>query len=161
MKAWWVALPLRQQRLVMALAVVVVGVLFFVGIWEPLTQAREARRAEVVYHQNTLNSLVEAQSDIEALRNNQSRMQTDPNQSLLRLADESARAAGLAGSLTRIEPVNENQVNVWLGGARFDEVMAWLSALSVSTGIQVEQMSATRQVDGAEVDVRVSLMLER
>lgn len=161
MKTWWVGLPSRQQTLLMALAVVVVGVLFFVGVWEPLKEALEARRAEVAYHQNTLNSLAEARSDIEALRDHQSRISIDPNQSLLRLADESARAAGLAGSLTRIEPVNENQVNVWLDGARFDEVMAWLSALSVSSGIQVQQMSATRQMDDSKVDVRVSLLLER
>lgn len=161
MKAWWTALPLRQQRLLMALVLVVVGVLFFVGIWEPLTQAREARRAEVVYHQQTLNALEAARSDIQALRDHQSRIAIDPNQSLLRLADESAREAGLAGALTRIEPASENQVNVWLEGARFDEVMAWLSALAVSSGIQVEQMSATRQMDGSEVDVRVSLLLER
>ena len=161
MMAWWNALPLRQQRLLMALAVVVIGASFYVGLWEPLIEAREARRAAVVHHQTTLNLLEEARSDIQALQNQASRMAMDPNQSLLRLADESARAAGLAGALTRIEPVNENQVNVWLDGAAFDEVMSWLSTLSMSSGIQVEQMSATRQADGSQVDVRVSLLIER
>jgi len=150
MMAWWTALPLRQQRLLMALAVVVIGASFYVGLWEPLTQAREARRAEVVHHQTTLNLLDEARSDIQALQNQAARW-----------ADESARAAGLAGALTRIEPVNENQVNVWLDGAVFDEVMSWLSSLSMSSGVQVEQMSATRQADGSQVDVRVSLLIER
>jgi len=161
MMAWWNGLPLRQQRLLIVLAVVVTGALFYVSIWEPLIEAREARRAEVAHHQTTLNLLEEARSDIQALQNQASRTSVDPNQSLLRLADESARAAGLAGALTRIEPVNENQVNVWLEGAAFDEVMSWLSSLSMGSGIQVEQMSATRQVDGSEVDVRVSLLIER
>lgn len=161
MRAWWHALPVRQQRLLVALAVVVIGSSFYVGLWEPLTEAREARRAEVAHHQTTLNLLEEARSDLQALLSQAARRAVDPDQSLLRLADESARAAGLAGALTRIEPVNENRINVWLDGARFDEVMSWLSSLSMSSGIQVEQMSATRQVDGSQVDVRVSLVIER
>ncbi len=161
MKAWWTSLPMRQQRLVGVLLVVVVGALFYVGVWEPLSEAREARRLEVAHHQETLNLLQSAQSNIEVLRARQAQTSIDPDQSLLRLADESARAAGLAGFLTRIEPVSEDQVNVWLDGAGFEEVMTWLGELSISTGIQVEQMSATRQMDGSAVDVRVSLLLER
>ena len=61
--------------------------------------------------------------------------------SLLALAEQSARAAGLAQAFRRGEPAGEGQVRIWLEGAAFDRLLAWLESLEQSYAISLESGS--------------------
>lgn len=161
MKAWWSRLNHRQQRAMWALALVLVMTTGYVGLWEPWVQAKHQYAQEVAYHQATLDWLGALAPSLDALQDQQAIGQLDQGQSLLSLTDQTARAAGLAGALSRIEPVTESQVSVWLNGANFDEMMGWLSDLSIERGVQVDQMSVNRASDPTLVDVRLTLAMRR
>ena len=161
MKAYWQALEPRQQRLIGVLVVVMVLALGYVGLWEPMVHSRDSQREEVAYHQATLAWLNSIESELLALKAVGSTEQMPSDRSLLSLADQTARAAGLAGVLSRIEPVNSDQVNVWLDGASFETVMSWLSELSVTWGVRVAELNVNRAQGEGAVDVRVNLTIER
>lgn len=161
MKAFWQQLDEAQQKWLMVLGVFVLLVVAYVGVWEPLSQSRDAKREEVAYHQATLNWLKEIEPNLRMLQAQRQSTGIDINQSLLSLTDQTARAAGLAGALSRIEPVNADQVNVWLDGAPFGVMMNWLSRLSVDSGVRVEELTVNRSGDQAQVDARVNLMIDR
>ena len=156
--AQWHALKPRQQMALGALAAVLAAVLIFTQLVEPLLEAKVEARAELAYHQTTLNQIERARPIIERLQARSEPSTIKTNQSLLSVTDETARAAGLAGALSRMEPNGERTVNVWLDGAEFEVVMDWLSDLSVTQGVEVERLSVNRSEQADRVDVRVSLM---
>lgn len=155
--AWWRALNARQQLAVVALGGVLAATLVLTQILEPLLESRSEARAQLAYHQATLEQLQRAKPQIERWQQQSGPAPAQSGQSLLSVADETARAAGLAGALSRIEPSAANAVNVWLDGARFDEVMDWLAGLSFEQAVEVERLSVNRSQQADRVDVRVSL----
>ena len=161
MKTFWLQLDEAQQRWLMILGVFIFLVVLYVGVWEPLSQSADTKREEVAYHQATLNWLREIEPNLRALQAQRQSAAIDVNQSLLSLADQTARAAGLAGALARIEPVNTDQVSVWLDGAPFGMMMNWLSRLSVDSGVRVEELTVNRSDNETSVDARVNLMIDR
>ncbi|MDX1626719.1 MAG: type II secretion system protein GspM, partial [Wenzhouxiangellaceae bacterium] len=69
---------------------------------------------------------------------------------------ESARAAGLAGSLKRIEPAGERRHRVVFESAEFPDLMSWLASLTRERPFAVAEFSADRSGAG-RVDATVVL----
>ncbi|MFU8831332.1 MAG: type II secretion system protein GspM [Wenzhouxiangella sp.] len=157
MSAYWNNLNLRQQRLLLVAALIVVVLALYVWAWEPMAETRVTQREQVAQQQALLDWLT-ALTPVAT----QMRRETAPNadlggRSLLGLADETARAAGLAGSLSRIEPDGNAQVRVWLEDANFVATMGWLQQLSIQHPIEVSQLSVDRARQAGQVNVRVTL----
>jgi general secretion pathway protein M len=160
MMDYWHSLDARQQRVLMAAAVILSVVFVYVWIWEPLVETRAAERERVAQQQALLDWLDALVPVTEQLQRGGSRPDSLGDRSLLGLADETARAAGLAGALTRIEPAGERQVRVWLDGADFVATMGWLETLSRSQPIQVGQLQVDRARSRGQVNVRVTLVAD-
>lgn len=160
MTEWWQTLNLRQQRLIVAAALVLFGLVVYVWIWEPLIEARDAERVRVAEQQAMLNWLDALVPVAEQLRRATTRPESLADRSLLGLTDESVRAAGLAGALTRIEPTGDSEVRVWLDGADFVSTMGWLEQYSRNQPIRVRQLQIDRAQRPGEVNVRVTLVTD-
>jgi general secretion pathway protein M len=157
MKAWWQQLNRRQQRLVMIAGLILLALLVYVQLWEPLAEARQAERERVAHNQALVDWLVAVRPVAEQMRREGSSRRDLGGRSLLGLSDETARAAGLAGALTRIEPAGQDQVRVWLDGAEFLAVMNWLERLSRDHPVEVVQLAVDRAQRSGQVNVRVTL----
>ncbi len=159
---YWNNLNARQQRVLMIAGAVLTALLIYVWVWEPLLETRAAERERVAQQQALLDWLDAVAPMAEQLRRDGSgqRAESLGERSLLGLADETARAAGLAGALTRIEPAGERQVRVWLDGADFVAAMGWLESLSRSQPIQVSQLQVDRARSRGQVNVRVTLVAD-
>lgn len=160
MMAWWRNLELRQRRVLIAAAVLLTGMFLYVQVWEPLVDARATERERVAEQLALLNWLDALAPIAEQLRQSGQRPESLGDRSLLGLADQSARAAGLAGALTRIEPAGDNQVRVWLDGADFVATMGWLEQVSRNQPIQVGQLQIDRAQRPGLVNVRVTLVAD-
>ncbi len=158
MRAYWEALNGRQRSLVVLAGGVVLGALLFVMAWEPMLQAREQQRDRVAVQQATLDWLEAVTPLATELRQRADRERDPSGRSLLGLADETARAAGLAGALTRIEPVGDDRVRVWLDEADFLATMRWLEQLAASYPVAVSQLDLERGRGGGLVNVRLTLL---
>jgi len=157
MSEYWNNLNRRQQRLLLGAALVVIVLVLFVWVWEPMTETRVAQRQQVAQQQALLDWLTAVTPVATQLRRETTRSTDLAGRSLLGLADETARAAGLAGSLSRIEPAGDRQVRVWLEEADFVATMAWLQKLSIQHPIEVSQLSVDRARQAGQVSVRVTL----
>lgn len=157
---YWHNLNTRQQRLVMIAGIVLASLAVYVWMWEPLIETRAAERERVSQQQALLDWLNALGPVAEQLQRGGGRPESLGDRSLLGLADETARAAGLAGALTRIEPTGDRQVRVWLDGADFVATMGWLENLSRNQPIQVGQLQVDRARVRGQVNVRVTLVAD-
>lgn len=160
MNDFWDKLNPRQRGLMVLAALTLVGALLFVGLWEPMVEAREQRRDRVAAQQALLSWLDAVSPMAVELRRQADRSRAEAPRSLLGLADETARAAGLAGALSRIEPAGEDRVRVWLDGADFLATMQWLEQLAAGHPVAVGQLDLERARSSGQVNVRVTLVAD-
>lgn len=78
-----------------------------------------------------------------------------PGDSVLTLANQSARNLGL--SFKRYEPNGERGLNLWLEQVPFDQVVKWLDVLERDYGVIAVDFSASRRNEAGLVDVRLIL----
>lgn len=154
----WQQLEPRQKRLIGLAGLVLVAALVYVWVWEPLAEARAAERERIAHQQALLNWLEGVAPLAERLRRDGAGRRDLGGRSLLGLADETARAAGLAGAMARIEPTGDDEVRVWLEDADFVTVMGWLEDFSRSRPVQVSQLQVDRAEGEGRVNVRVTLL---
>ena len=153
----WNRLNPRQQRMLGAAGLVMLAALLFVWVWEPLLEARQFERERVASQRALLDWLEAVEPAAQALRQGQSGARDMGGRSLLGLADQTARAAGLAGALTRIEPVGDNQVRVWLDDADFIAIMRWLETVSITYPVRAAQLDIERGRSTGQVNARLTL----
>ena len=114
-------------------------------------------QTRVATQQVELDWLQALAPEVTALRQRDTGVRDLGDRSLLGVADHTARAAGLAGALTRIEPTGNNQVRVWLDGADYGVALVWLQRLSAEYPIDIEQLAVERGVGSGQVTMRVTL----
>ncbi len=153
----WSRLNTRQQVLLMLAAATLLGAFLFVGLWEPMLETREQRRDRVAAQQALVSWLGTVAPMAAELRQRANKGQDVGSRSLLGLADETARAAGLAGALSRIEPAGEDRVRVWLDRADFMATMQWLEGLAGSHPVAVARLDLERAAVAGQVNVRITL----
>lgn len=158
MSGWFERLSPRDRRVVQFGALVIGAVLLWAFAWDPLARARRDLAAEVVTREADLAWMVAAAPRLSARAADGSRVLLDRGgRSLLALADQSAREAGLEGALKRVEPVNEGRVNVWLEAASFDRLSEWLAQLAASHGVVADELSIDRVEGVGLVNARIGL----
>lgn len=149
MKARWQALAPRERRWVGVAGAVLAVAVLWVGIWEPLDQHRDDLRDRVAANRALADWLAEL--DPGALRATAPNRAPDrsPDRSLdgrspLAVIDQTARAAGLAGALVRIEPGATGEIRVVLQQAEFPALMGWLVELVEQRPFEVTELRADR-----------------
>jgi general secretion pathway protein M len=76
---------------------------------------------------------------------------------LFALADVTARGAGLATALKRVEPIGAKSARVSFETANFDALIAWVDNLGRDYGVQATDFSADRVEGMGLVNARVLL----
>jgi general secretion pathway protein M len=99
-----------------------------------------------------------AAAELQRLRATGTRARGDrEGRSLLALADATARDAGLAQALKRVEPVAGNAVRASFETASFDGLVEWMELLATRYGVQASDLSAERADGVGLVNARVML----
>jgi len=154
----WQSLAPDERRMIAvggALAVLMLGWAF---VWHPLAVRREQLRQDVEIRRAGLAYVQAATANAEAMRATGLRARGERRgRSLLALADETAREAGLGEALERVEPTGERSVRVTMDDADFDVLARWIEGLSRQYGVDVVDLSAERAGGIGRVDARVTL----
>jgi general secretion pathway protein M len=157
-RAWWNARPQRERRVLGVGAVVVALLLGWALVWYPLARARATLTTRIAVQRQDLAWMHQHQAEAQDLRAQGARSHADrQGKSLLALADVSARGAGLAGALKRVEPTGGNSVRVSFEIADFDTLMNWLDGLGRDYGVQVTDFSADKVEGLGLVNARATL----
>jgi len=148
MRAWWQQREPRERGLLTGLAGLVLLVLLWLLVWEPLASARATQRAQLASQMALLDWLERAAPQLAQVTSQVHRERSLEGRSPMAVVDQSARNAGLAGALRRIEPEGERAVRVELEQAAFSDLMQWLAALLAERPLVVERFDADRAEPG-------------
>jgi general secretion pathway protein M len=156
--AWWHGLSERDRHMLMIGAPIVLLLLAWSFVWYPLTRAREQLQVRVEHERGDLAWMQQAATEATMLRAKGARGQVDrQGKSLFALADVTARGAGLATALKRVEPTGPKSVRVSFETATFDALIGWIDGLGRDYGVQATDFSADRVAGVGLVNARVVL----
>jgi len=157
--ARWHALAPRERRMLGVAGAVLAAAVLWVGVWEPLDRHRDELRARVAANRALADWLgtLDAGAPFTA-----DAVRTLEDRSALAVIDQTARAAGLAGALVRIEPGAADEVRVVLQRAEFPALMSWLGDLVEQRPFRVAELRADRAESGrVDATIVLAIVLDR
>jgi len=158
MKEWFNSLVPRERLLVLAAGAVSIAGLFFLFVWEPLVTANDNLEQQVISAQELNNWLSDVELEASDLRASGRRNSVKGlNQSLLSVVDQTSRTSGLGEAVRRIQPEGDDQAQVSLEEASFNQMLFWLSELERNYGIRATALTLTRGEKVGQVQVRMTL----
>lgn len=142
----------REQLVLKLLAAFLAAVVALLLVIQPLHRFHAEAQADYQAQRETLAWMEANRGKVVAAPTAAARQ---PDQSLLTLANQSARRFGL--SFRRSEPSGENGLNLWLERVPFNRVIQWLGVLEREHGVVAADISASRGDEPGLVDVRIAL----
>jgi len=161
MKQWWDNLQASERRTLTLGGIALAVILFYFMIWLPGHQGAAMLEQQVTEARRLKSWMQQASAEARALGAAAAPAPTpggNGGQGLFALADQSARQAGLANAIRRVEPSGNNRVRVNLEQASFDDMIRWLATLKTRHGVEVDNI--TVRAANAAGRVNVQLMLE-
>ena len=159
MKEQWQQLSLREKRLVVITAVVVIITLVYFMIWEPLQNGIQTSQVRVNAQTNTLRLIREQAAEAKQLRMTKSRAAASAKGggSLLVIIERTAQQKNLKSSLQKVQPEGQDGVRVWVENASFDQLIDWLALLENKNTIYVSEIIIERQKEPGRINSRILL----
>lgn len=158
MRDWFESLAPRERTLVLGGGVLLILILFWALVLQPLSSRVGQLSERVESKRSTLSWMSVAATEI-AAAGEIAAGAGDPDQSLVVVIDRTARQSGLGQSITRNQPVGEDGIRVRMEGAPFDTVVDWLGQLQSGYGLSLE--SATFERASANGTVTASITLRQ
>ncbi|MGJ8669433.1 MAG: type II secretion system protein GspM [Oceanococcus sp.] len=158
MREWFSNLAPREQWMVGAAAVVLVLMIYFLMVWEPLSKTSARLDQDIVNARELVIYMQKARKDVAQLGGSAARKPSNNGRSLLAQVDSSGKRSGVANHIKRIQPEGQNQVRLWLEDAPFEALMNWLNQLQQKQGIVLENGSLDRDDKTGTVKARLTLM---
>lgn len=149
MKERWLQLDLREQRLVIAMAAVVLFFILYSAVWAPLHNGIETAFKKNVRQQKLFTLVQEGTARYKsAVGTSQS---NNRNSSLSSLVNTTASRNQI--SISRMQPQGDD-LQVWIEEVSFNNLLTWLEQLSVKEGISVKAIDITHAQQAGVVKVR-------
>ena len=158
MKEWYAKQTPRDQKIVMAVAVLVILGLLFALVVHPLRTGLEDRRVSVEAKQNDLDYIRNAGAQIRAAGGAGATGRQTSNKAAYVLLDEAIGQAGLSSAVERVEPAGADRkgARAQFGQVDFDKLILVLGQLEGQYGLTVSRASISRK-SGGLVSARITL----
>ncbi len=158
MRAWFLGLQQQERLTVSGGAIVLVLMLFYVAIWDPVHSGVAQLEKSIAKQAPLLAWMKQAANEVKDLRGSQSAKKNTSGQSLLSLIDSTAKKGGLGDALKRVKPDGDKKVSVWLELASFDDMIKWLENLNKTYAIEVSSLVIDRKDTPGIIDSRIVLV---
>lgn len=153
-RAWWRSRSAQEQRLIGAAAAVTAAVLVFQGIVVPIGDYRAAA-ADSYERSRQLYETVLPMARRVAAQKGQIEAETPAAKApVRRTATKLARDMAL--DITRLQGMENEDIDIWLGNAEPAQIFQWLETLRQQHGIVARQAMLER-AEGGAVTGRVTL----
>ncbi|MFQ5487022.1 MAG: type II secretion system protein GspM [Gammaproteobacteria bacterium] len=148
----------RERRWVLGGGALLLALLIYTLGWLPFSR-EVARLQNIVSEQRALAAWMEqAAREARRLRGlSTGSTENRGRRSLLALADQTAKQAGLGNAIKRVEPEGQDKVHIRLEQAPFDDLTAWLEKLQLGHQVRIVSITIDRQALPGLVDVRLTL----
>jgi len=156
---WFKQLTLREQQTLLVGALVLVFIIVYFLVWEPLVKERAYLEQTVLVQKENLRWMQAAAVEIEQLRQplNSATSAIKNKPSLLSLIDRSSRQGVLKKVEKRIEPKGEQEVRVTFKAISFTDFVQWLAQLANNHQIVVKIISIESLSTPDQVKINVTL----
>ncbi|MBK8164096.1 MAG: type II secretion system protein M [Gammaproteobacteria bacterium] len=131
-------------------------VLLFLIAWHPFSRYVERLDDNVVAQRELRVWMQQAATEVKQLRGS-APARRGAGQSLLAVADSTARQHGLAAAMKRVEPEGTDKVRIRLEQAGFDDLTRWLELLVREHGVRIESITIDGRSQSGTVDARLAL----
>ncbi|MEM7208134.1 MAG: type II secretion system protein GspM [Pseudomonadota bacterium] len=157
MKEWYLRQTPRDQKIVLALAALVVIVMVYALLIHPLATGLGDRRVSVAAKHETLQWMLESAAKVKS-QGGGSSVRKNSNQAAYVLLDQEIRKAGISGAATRVEPAGKDKkgARVQFSEVDFDKLVRVLGSLQAQHGLSVTNANVSRR-DGGVVSARVTV----
>jgi type II secretory pathway component PulM len=147
-----------QEKLYLSLgAIFVLVIILYQAIWKPIHASVERKKQLVTSKAELLNWMQQATNDLKALQRQSPQPRTDYSTgALLSIIDKTTEKLHVRSFIRRIDPGGDNQVQIWLEGIHFDDLIQLLNILKRNHGIMTDSLALTRKSDQGLVDVRLT-----
>lgn len=155
---WWKSRAPRE-RVILALAGgMLVFMLYFLVIWEPLAKGAERLEKERQHAAELSSWLQSIEPELAQLRRTSVSKPAGTSQgSVLAIVDSSAKSGGLGNAVKRMQPEGDNTVRVWLEKAPFNTMLTWLQRLEQQHAISAADLSISQENEPGFVKARLTL----
>lgn len=155
LKGRWHGLQAREQQVLRIGAAIFGLLLIYLFVIDPVYTGRIDAEQRL---QATRQAFAIAQQQASDLKSSSPGAGVPLSGSLLTRVESSAQQAGLRGALKRLQPGGNDQIQVSLEGASYQQVMQWLNKLRLE-GIRAQRVDI--QVDRQSDLLQVQLVLVR
>ncbi|MGB0936304.1 MAG: type II secretion system protein GspM [Colwellia sp.] len=149
MKERWQQLNLREQRLVMAMAVVIGIFLIYSLVWLPLNNGLAKANDKLARQQALLVWVIENTQHFKQINSKNSKPKSGG--SLSSIINRTANQHQL--TITRMQPQGSN-LQVWIDEAPFTQLLFWLEYLAKNEGLEVKNIDLSKSDIPGKVAVR-------
>ena len=149
MKERWLALNIREQRLVIAMGSVVLFFILYSAIWKPLNNNIESATSKVSRYQD-LQTLVQTETARYKSFVGAGNKVTSKG-SLSSVVNKTAGKNKIA--IERMQPQGED-LQVWIEEVSFNQLLTWLEQLSSRENINVKSIDLSNTQQPGVVKVR-------
>jgi len=158
MKSWFLALNQRERIMVQVAAVVILLFIIYLLVIDPISSRYDKNKKNVENSIETIEWMRLAAREVNQLRGGKLSIEhPQGKQFVLSLIDRSARKAGLASVMKRVQPEGESGVRIWFENAPFDELLKWLAIVESKQGLIVNEINIEQTESSGLVNVRVFL----
>jgi len=134
----------RERLLILVGIPLVLLVMFYLYLWEPLHLDRARLRTDLPEREATLAWMQHKLADSSSLTVTSAQKDTRP---LLTVIEKLAIAARIQRSIQRVQPGSNGSVEIWFQEGVADQLFSWIDQLSVR-GVFIESATITRGTPG-------------
>ena len=158
MKEWFLGLTQRERTMVQVAGLVLSVFIIYLLIIEPVSSTYAKNKKNVAAATETLEWMKTAAQEVKQLKGAGIQAQRPQGkQFVLSMIDRSAKKAGLANVMKRVQPEGDAGVRVWFENAAFDELIKWLATIESEHGLSVNEINIEQAELTGLVNVRVFL----
>lgn len=158
LRQWFYSLPLKEQRLVLGTAVIIVLTLFYVTIWEPIHQGLNDELQKQQSQQQILLWMQQAAMEAKSLQASGGSVNIrERDKPVTLVIEQSIKNAGLKPAATKIESSGNDAARITFNEASFNQILVWLNTIATHNGIQVVSANIERASGPGRANVRLTL----
>lgn len=153
--AWYQSRPAQDQRALKLLAIFLVPALLYFALVFPLQRARQNLTADVIEQETALATMQENVARVLASRGAGSSKLDRAGRRLNQLVSDTAPEFNLV--VSRLQPKGDNEMQIWLEEASFDDCLRWLHQLETGYGIQIASLNLSTGKASGVVKLQVKV----
>jgi len=161
MAKWWATLQAREKKTLIFGSIAFVLMMGYLFLVEPLIEHSDLLTTRVAAQKKLKLHLERVALEAKALRSSSGgakKLSGSGKDTLLAVVSKTSRQNGIKESMKRITPEGSKKARIWLEEAPFDQMISWVTAISQSYAITVENINVSAEDEPGQVRAKLTLV---